>query len=596
MGGTRQPKLRDVLPLSQDVTSTSASPLLSQHALSLLNGLPASASDPLLEDPSTFPLHQKNVGIMNRPALYGLENATPESRDNMMKADRFLTDRAMYDRDLRPRTANGCTATRVPDHFIKQLVDSGNLEYIDRKDVKGWVNFFTVVEPYKRRHRPIRNTVDINNTWDKSSLIGIQFPSKQDICNLVLDGSHFAAFDFAAYYDQFAYENGISDYLCFRKKNAYLKSTRLAMGQRQGCDIAQTTTLFLLDFPGRRCKTVYAYIDNVIFVGSPDDVKHDAAEFIRRCGIANVTLNEAAFIREHGLDACIQQTGEWCGVSLDFVNKTAKLIEKTLVKTRISWSNRANWTHRQFAAHVGLLFWSWGILDIPVCNFYSLLKFISEMSRKLQQDESLWDSPVSIYPSALPALQAWTDLCLANTPNPVRRPAERTWFVCTDASKWGWGYRAFNYKTGEIRSHGQAWSRQQFGRFNSLGKDSMLHSVYAEPLAIHFSLVHLLVKDPDVRLKFISAADDPAVLREKIVDLHLGTDSISQFESGLRQAVAVATDNSSARHTITRGFASRSFESSATLFLPTSSISTSASSLDGSIPPTNPPEASTITR
>src|SRR3989338_3788971 len=114
MGGTRQPKLRDVLPLSQDVTSSSASPLLSQHALSLLNGLPASASDPLLEDPSTFPLHQKNGGIMNRPALYGLENATPEVRDNMMKADRFLTDRAMYDRDLRPRTANGCTATRVP--------------------------------------------------------------------------------------------------------------------------------------------------------------------------------------------------------------------------------------------------------------------------------------------------------------------------------------------------------------------------------------------------------------------------------------------------------------------------------------------------
>ena len=492
--------------------------------------------------------------------MYQLENATPKVREDMMKAHEFLVNRQLYEDNLPKRTANGCTSTRVPDRFIEQLLRADNIRRIDRNDVKGWVHFFTVPEIHKRRHRPIRDTVDINQTWDKSSLVGIKFPSKQDICNLVLDGSHFAAFDFASYYDAFAMEEGICDYLCFRKGNKYYKSTRLAMGQRQGCDIAQTTTQFLLDFPGRRCKTIYAYIDNVIFVGSPDEVRHDSLEFIRRCEIANVTLNEAALLRDKGIDACIQQTGDWCGVSLDFVNKTAKLIDKTLVKTRISWANRANWTHRQFAAHVGLLFWSWGILDIPVCNFYSLLKFISETSRKLQQDDSLWDSPISIYPSVIPALQEWTELCLDNKPNTVRRQAEFTWFICTDASKWGWGYRAFNYKTGEIRSHGQPWSRDQHGRFNSLGRDRMLHSVYAEPLAIHFSLVHLLVKDPDVKLKFISAADDPSVPRDKIVEMHLGTDSINQFDAELRQAIAIATDNSSARHTMSRGFASRSFE------------------------------------
>lgn len=477
-----------------------------------------------------------------------------------MKAHEFLVNYDLYKNRLPKRTANGCTATRLPQRHIDRLLETGNIVPVHRNDVQGWVNVFTVPELHKRRHRPIRETVDINTYFTKASLIGIKFPTKQDICRLPLQGTHFAAYDFAAYFDQFAYENNISNFLCFRKGNKYYKCTRLAMGCFNSCDCSHTTTLFLLDFPDRRCKTVYAYIDNVIFVGSPDDIRHDSLEFIRRCEHANVTLNEADIIREKGIDACIQQTGEWCGVSLDFINKTTKLIDKTLLKTQISWSNREHWTYRQFAAHVGLLFWSWHILDVQICNYYSLLKFISETSRRLQENPSLWDLPISIFPSALPALQEWTELCLANTPNPVRERAEFTWFVCTDASKWGWGYRAFNYKTGEIRSFGQKWSYKQQGRFNALGKDRMLHSVYAEPLAIHFSLVHLLVKDPDVRLKFISAADDPAVPSDKIARLRLGTDSVSDFSDDLRQAIAIATDNSSARHTMSKGFASRSFD------------------------------------
>ena len=419
---------------------------------------------------------------------------------------------------------------------------------------------FTVTEWFKKRFRVIRDTVNVNEYYDKTSLLGIKFISKQDLCNLVNQGDFHASFDMAGWYDQFEYSNQVSKYLCCRRGNKYYRTTRLCMGQRHSCDIGQATTLFLLDFPGRRCKAVHAYIDNVIFVGSFDDVKHDSMEFIKRCKEAGVTLNETEFVNQHGIDACVQQQGEWCGVKLDFMNKSCSLIEKSIKKTRISWNNRHKWTHRQFSAHIGLLFWSWGIIDIPVYEFYSLLKFVSEISRRLQQDESLWDEPIVIFPSAIPALQQWTQLCLNNTPHHILPPSRnKTWFVCTDASKWGWGYRAFNYKTGEIRSHGAPWSRTpSTSKFSELLKNNTRHSVYAEPVAIYFSLAHLLSSNSGATYKTISPKDDKN-FDGNCINIPLGNENREVQDEWERQAITVATDNTSAKCTFNRGFASKSY-------------------------------------
>lgn len=499
----------------------------------------------LMADTSTFHLHQKNVPALDDAALMALPNRDPTVRQRMIEAHEFLHNVDLYKQNLPKRTADGCTSSSVRDDFIAQLEESGSIKQVPRSSVKGWVNFFTVIEFFKKRFRPIRETVDINKTWGKETLQNISFPSKSDICNLVLEGSHFAAFDMAAYYDQFAYKNGIPEYLCFRKNGKYYSTQRLCMGQRHGCQIAQTTTLFLLDFPTRRCKIAYAYIDNVIFVGSPEDVKHDSLEFIRRCKIANITLNEASVLETSGVDACIMTSGEWCGVHLDFENKQVKLIGKTVQKLTMSWMNRQNWTYRQFAAHVGLCFWTWGILDIPLYSFYSLLKYISTTSRLLQGDESLWDTPCKIFPSALPALQKWTDLCLANAPRKVKKSSDPVVFVTTDASHHGWGYRAFIYATGEIRTFGDKWSRAQLDlMFPDGDRDKMRHSVYAEPLAIYNSLCHLLNKSAPSELRFAKESDD--ICPPPPYDV--------------RMKIGVATDNSSAMHTMNRGFASRSYD------------------------------------
>jgi hypothetical protein len=175
-----------------------------------------------------------------------------------------------------------------------------------------------------------------------------------------------------------------------------------------------------------------------------------------------------------------------------------------------------------------------------------LLKFISATSRLLQNHEELWDSPCNIWPSAVPALEEWTKIAMQNTPRPIKSSSRPLWFVCTDASSWGWGYTAFNYVTGEIRTFGRKWNKFVVRRFfdDYNGDDEKTkHSVYAEPLAIYNSLCHLLKSGDQATLEFAKYSDDLSFT---------GVDT--------RMKIGIATDNSSAQHTMNRGFASRSYE------------------------------------
>jgi hypothetical protein len=490
-------------------------------------------------DTSQYILHQKHVNLINRSKLYNLKNANPQIRENMVKMHRYLHDVAMYEQHMPKRSANGCPFSHVRKDFLDTLLQYGNIREVRRCEVRGYVKFFTIPEHFKKRFRPIRHTYEVNEVFGKETLVGNKYPGKSVTCNLPLKGTHFAAFDMAAYYDQFGMENGISNFLCCRGVDGkFYAANRLAMGQRQSCDIGQTTTLFLMDFPERRCRTGEAVIDNAVFVGSYEDVLHDSIIYVQRCREAGITLNEFEIIEKEGIEACIQQTGEWCGVALDFINKSVNLTKKTLDKIELSWGNRDNWTNRQFSAHIGLLFWTWGILDIPIHNYYPLLKHISETSRKLQEDESLWDSPAIVQKFALPSLEEWTLLALKNNPRLLKQSSDPKWFLCTDASAHGWGYVALNQETGEIRFFGAKWTRQQLVKiFSRNGTHKIKKSVYSEPLAIYFSLCHFLKDGEKVKIEFAE-----------------------EFKNELKMKIRVATDNVSAQQTMNRGFASRSFD------------------------------------
>ena len=448
---------------------------------------------------------------------------------------RWLRDASMY-ASFPKKNAYRCPKADMSHGDVLELEKFGIVKKIARSEVKGFCKMFNVVEHFKKRRRPIKNTIDINDFFGKETLRKFKFIGKTEICNLVNEGTHFVQFDFTAWYDQLRYGPGVGEFFCFRSGGHYYCLDRLAMGQRQAVETAQAITEVLIDFPDRKCKIGRGVIDNVIFAGSYEDVLHDAKRFIERCGEIGALINDAELFERDGVESIIQTSGEWCGVHLDMVNKTVKITEKTYSKFEASWNNRENWTWRQFAAHIGLLFWTWGLLDIPIQTYYPLLRFLSDASRLLQADESLWDKKATIHNSAMEKLQEWTVLAIANNPRKVKTSSAPSWFISTDASKWGWGYVAFNVVTGEIRSHGQRWNKTQLQNiFAREGSQKMKKSVYSEPLGVILSLRHLL---------FNRKHDE--------VDVSIPDD--------LRQLINVACDNTSTVFLFNKGFASHSYD------------------------------------
>ncbi len=513
----------------------------------------SSSSSTLLEGvaaaPSLVPLSSaayKHLPLQAKDVRPGVSVVTLRSlpvrdqrkADDLEKSLTWLFDHQRYADALPRRTADGCPQPKLSHEDVLLLERVGVVRQIPRHRVRGHVKLFDVPEIFKMRRRAIKFTEDINNTFGKDTLRKVALPTKDEICHLVNAGTHHAQFDFTAWFDQIKYDPRVGEYACFRSGGKFFCLSSLAMGQRQAVEIAQAISEYLVDFPERRCAKAFVWLDNVIFVGSYADVAHDSAVFLRRCDEVHALVNDRDKMNAEGEASFILTAGEWCGVHLDFTTKSVKLTAKTATKFDLSWGNRANWTWRQFAAHIGLLFWTWGILDVPVHRYYPLLRFISKAGKILQENDDLWDERAAIDPSALPAMEAWTMLAAANEPRRVRESAPPEWFVCTDASAWGWGYVAFCAATGEIRTHGHAWSRDQLSAiFARCGADKIRKSVYSEPLAVYCALCHLLKKGVPMTLEF------PA-----------------ELESELRTKIRVATDNSSACHTINRGFASRSFD------------------------------------
>ena len=437
-------------------------------------------------------LHVKEVPRINLQAVGELAGGE-ESLRQLKHVVGWLRDTSRYEAVPR-RSARGLPATRLPMEWVELLLQHRVVKEIARNEVEGWVDVFVVPEPAKQRYRPIKHTRDVNAVLGKETLLKLRFPSKLDICNLVHAGECFIALDFAAYYDQFEYSSEVGSRFCFRKGNRYFRLNNLAMGQRQAVEVAACTTARMLDFGPT--STTASIIDNVIFVGSREEVIRDATTFVQRVAAVGGLLNEDV----SDIAALVQTVGTWGGVQLDFVAKTSCLAQKTLDKTMVSWARRGEWTWRGFAAHVGLLFWAWQLIDLPLPDFFALLRFIGQAGRWLTDDDTLWDKPAYIQPAVWPVLEQWTMLVLRNVPRTVPRSLPPEWIVATDACEWGWGYFAVHNTTGAVRTHGAPWTPG----FCSLYGDRLGVSTFTEPQAVINALCHLLDPSKPARVRVLT--------------------------------------------------------------------------------------------
>jgi hypothetical protein len=414
-------------------------------------------------------------------------SGTADSHDAVLLAQRYLEDPTMYEPYLKRRSAREVTTARLLPHHSAALLAAGIVEPVAASSVRGRADVFPVYEWFKHRLRVIQNTKDVNSCLPPAPAVA--FRSLSDRAALVHNGSHALQLDFAAYYTQFTLGAEIRNFFCHRlpMPEGRTSLVRLCVGptgQSHMVYTAVATTRHLLAFP-HKSPAHDDYIDNVLFVGDDSSLRSDLRVFVARCATCGVTINEDV----SDPSALIATTLDWTGQRLDFTAKTVCLTAKIVDKIQLSWSLRDGWTWRGFAAHVGLLFYSMQVLDIPVAEFFGLLRFISEASKAMQlANDTAWDLPANIWPSAWPCLEAWTATATLNTPRsvPVSRPADV--YVLVDSSAHGWGYIALDLLSGDTFHHGEAWNPHFVSRF---GADRLRRSTFTEPWGILHTKRHL---------------------------------------------------------------------------------------------------------
>lgn len=478
----------------------------------------------------TWPIHAKKIGRLYLDGIAALPGSS-STLDAWLHELQWLRSDDRY-RAVPIRDHNNIPRARYKSVWMKWLQECGVVAPISPDQIRGHVKMFAVLEPAKKRFRSIKHTELINVHCGRETLTPCSFPTKSDISKFVAAGEFFIALDFAAMYDQFELSDEVSSRMCFMHNGNYYRLKTLAMGQRQAVEIANSATQRILDFP-RRSKACHSIIDNVIFVGARDDVVHDAWTFINRCKQVNATLNEID-VRTATLDDVsnlARRDGDWAGIHIDLEKKTVSLTEKAVAKTLTSWLNRERWTWRDYAAHIGLLFWAWRILTVPMAEFFDILRFNSFVGKLMTEHQPPprpdgsypknleWDKPAAIPDGVLPMLTSWTILVIANLPRVVRPESAPELYIESDASGFGYGYTAFDVATGEISSWGTAWTDDD----RAIHGDKLGKSVYSEPLGVRNNLRHVTRRYPNVR------------------------------------NIAVGTDNTVAEASFNRGFNSHSF-------------------------------------
>lgn len=450
-------------------------------------------------DRSHYPLHLKKTSLIDYDALLALDSDTEESKERCRHALRFVRDPDTYKHIDATVPRPHIPYTAIPSAHVKKMLEFGVIEPCDKSDCKGATNIFCVPEDAKQRFRPIRHTTTINDTMP-DVMPDMRMASKRDLLTLAKRGKYCIAFDAAAYFDQFKLHPEIRKYMCFCKGKKFYRATRMAMGQRQAVETAHTTMQLLTDIPGRCCSCA-EIIDNAIFVGDYDDCLHDGIAFAERCDRAGCTLNEDTSSKA-AIESLITQSIDWNGGHIDFKHKKVCLTQKILDKIRLSWSLRDAWSNRSFAAHMGLLFYSVGLVVADPGDYIRAIKSFAAVSCQASYLEdpvardNFWSAPLcELSSSALVDLRAWTQQVLRNVPVRVSDRAEKTrpaWLVAVDSCSIGFGYLAVNPETGDTRTHGQRWP----DAFAAKNRHLLHQSVFTEPHGVVMAMCHLLRHDP----------------------------------------------------------------------------------------------------
>ena len=419
--------------------------------------------------PKRWPLHLKDVAIVNRRLLSDLT-----VMESQLKLDWHHSIRYITDVPEGVERGHSVEAKLTPEGLAR-MVSVGQAEETDAALVMATVNVFPVEERAKQRERVIKHTKSFNERYGRETLLKLKLLRAKDLVGTVHEGKYCVTLDFSSWFDQHEIEEKARPWFCFFAHGKWYRLTRLPMGMRQAVDIADTATRIIASFPVAKGVRVDTYVDNLRFLGDClDDVIAAAVEFVMRAHSVGATINE--------IDPCLGQkksqveeairklvatSGEFLGIHFGYINKVVKVGSKAIAKlVALKEVFDAGCTHRNFLAIFGILFFALQATGAHASHRYYALREYSETARLLQRDPGRLESAWKCSPSRLDQIVKWIDDVLANKPVLVARKVtapNAVYVIIVDASRWGWGALLLDQRTGAIRTWNEPWKEGWIG-------------------------------------------------------------------------------------------------------------------------------------
>lgn len=318
----------------------------------------------------------------------------------------------------------------IPHRDLASLLASGVLENLRSPDlITSYVQYFSVLESLKQRRRPIFWPKCLLNQSLYSWPTDIPLGNVQTYRRLVLRGSHAVAFDLAASFWQIPLPDNVNLAVKAANGNTY-RVARLPYGADVAPEIMQRLLVNVApQVPGT---TVMVHIDNVIAVGSFQQVTRWREQFLQRATQFGLTLNVEPANNP-------TQRLVFAGMELDLVHKTTRVNP-----AKPAPQFHAHSSYEELERVIGKLLYAAAVLNVDLVPFYYMLKWWRRHLSALGRGLCKWTTKPNIPAPTRIALGQLQGIIERNAPAPVTEALSQpqrlpTVVLCSDATLRGFG-------------------------------------------------------------------------------------------------------------------------------------------------------------
>eukprot|EP00760_Papus_ankaliazontas_P008750 PhM_4_TR13919/c1_g1_i6/m.40046 len=222
---------------------------------------------------------------------------------------------------------------------------------------------FTKGEPMKMRRRVIHDTLGPNH--DTPQPMNPAFTTVRTLQSKIYPAEYAATIDFKCYFYQFTIAESVQPYMTFKFGESTYAVTRLPMGFTHSVTIAQTTTRWIAD-KARGDTYADAYVDNILFLGSREQVQRAVENTTRMCRHYNVTIG----------DTKLGTSVEHRGMIFDVRNKTVAVKSGYEHKMRRRIQQATTWA--QWRAVIGMTVHVHTVRYCHHARIFHVLKFLAK--------------------------------------------------------------------------------------------------------------------------------------------------------------------------------------------------------------------------